>query len=137
LINKAVDIDKINQLYYQHRQLLMEDATAPNPVSYGRVAPGSEGLEDEDAEHYVEGMTFEQFLEKLISVLGAKGDTGNKLRIVAKMAFEARRHMGGDEDGEDGDDNDEGDLMTHMKQKGMIPQSATSAVSFSGTREKR
>lgn len=134
-----MDIDKINQLYYQHRQQLNEDATAPNSVSYGRIVPGSETMREneEDAEHYVPGMTFAQFLEKLIGVLGGKGDLQGKLRAVATMAFAAKRNMEGDEDGEDrNDDTEEGELMTHMKQKGLIPQSATTATKFSGTREK-
>ena len=140
MLNILVDIDKINQLYYQHRQQLNEGATAPNPVSYGRIVPGSEpmGENEEDAEHYVPGMTFSQFLEKLIAVLGGKGDLQGKLRAVATMAFDAKRNMEGDEDGEDrNDDTEEGELMTHMKQKGLIPKSATTAATFSGTREKR
>jgi hypothetical protein len=135
-----VDIDKINQLYYQHLQTLNDGATAPNPASYGRVIPGSEmGTEnEEDAENYVPGMTFSQFLEKLIAVLGGKGDLQGKLRAVASMAFQAKRHMENNEDGEEGtDDSEEGELMTHMKQKGLIPQSATTATTFSRTREKR
>ena len=68
-------------------KILKEQASAPNPVSYGRVVQKQHENSDEDAEAYVAGMNFDQFLEKLISILGGKEDLHSKLRIISKMAF--------------------------------------------------
>ena len=129
-----MDIDKINQLYYQHRQQLTESATAPNPVSFGKVVADNE----EDAEDYVPGMSFPEFLEKMIGILGGKEDTAHKLRRLARMGFSAKRALGDeDNEAEEGDDGEEGELMTHMKQTGLIPKGSKPSSIYSGTREKR
>lgn len=115
-------------------KIIKEQASAPNPVSYGQVKPES----DEDAEAYVSGMNFDAFLEKLISILGGKQDLHSKLRIVSKMAFDAKRDQENrNEDAENEGDAEEGELMTSMKQKGMIPMESKPRTIFSGTREKR
>jgi len=38
---------------------------------------------------------------------------------------------------EDEEKEEEGELMTHMKQQGLIPKGSKPVTSFSGTREKR
>ena len=128
-----MDIDKINALYYQHREQLNEGATAPNPVSFGRVH-----TEEEDAEDYVPGMGFPEFLEKMISILGGKEDPAHKLRRIARMGFNAKKALGSeDNEAEEGDGGEEGELMTHMKQQGLIPKGSKPSAIYSGTREKR
>ena len=125
--------DFVNKTYGQ----VCEQATAPNPVSYGRTYP-VHGVEDEDAESVGANMTFDQFLEKLISVLGSSDNVQHKLRLISKMAFNAKRHQEGDaEDSESEMDAEEGELMTHMKQSGMISKESKPGAIFSGTREKR
>jgi hypothetical protein len=47
--------------------------------------------QDQDVEAYVSGMNFQSFLENLVSVLGSKNDLHTKLRIISKMAFDAKR----------------------------------------------
>lgn len=83
-------------------------------------------------------LDFDAFLEKLIAVLGGKQDAQDKLRIISRMAFDAKRNTEHrSEDAENEGDAEEGELMTHMKQKGMISGSSKPSAIFTGTREKR
>jgi len=110
---------------------LQEQATSPNPVSWNQPPIGGE----EDAEGYVKNMTFDQFLNKLIQVLGSKTDMHGKLRFISKMAFDAKRGEEGEEGSEQ--NQEDGELMTSMKQKGLIPKDSKPQAIYSGTREKR
>ena len=117
---------------------LHEQATSPNPVSWAQPLKGNGEKEEEDAEGYVKNMTFDQFLEKIIQVLGSNIDMHSKLRFISKMVFDAKRGINDEEDAENKqDDAEEGELMTNMKQQGLIPKGSKPVASFSGTREKR
>ena len=71
---------------------LLEQATAPNPASYGRVTTPEKTLK----------------------------------------SFPKR-----DMEDEENDKEEEGELMTHMKQQGLIPKGSKPFTVYSGTREKR